>query len=589
MARGAQRAGRRKHRVILHTSPFLRCVQTSIAISAGLAEAQASLRTVGSVNTKSHVPHNAHPMHSGSPHIRAMDHWDSPHLSAIAEPEEIGDVQSQASQAEPTQASKPLLRIDAFLGEWLSPGYFEDITHPPDSVMMVAGAKATLLREKNHVNEPEGGSKKKPAAGNFPGGWAGGTTYAGSNADNDNDGPLTRLSGLNRNLPRLNRSSSHSSAGSLAHRSIQKPQKDIENALRSDTGAYVSPTPSYAISPLAPIPQGYVAHAKDACVNVDYQWDSMRPPHEWGDGGQYGEEWSLMHKRFRRGLQQMILWYGQLGPKSPSAISEEIAELSKLDDGNEDATDIVLILVTHSAGCNALMGALTNQPVLLDAGMASLTMAVRRPNADSAIAHSPVPVSSGSRRRRSSIDLGISEQYEVKIMASTDHLRAGSVTTSRRSASVSTSHNPPRYRSESLASTCSSLSAADGGCSSEIDGANAAGEGLHRTASAVTPRSNGLWSKPDTSTPTGLWGSPVSAQSDAAFEEKPAHNDSPLREFTTMKEINPEEEKVNGLKSGQLKENDPPQSGGLWGAPPTTPPSDRGKGPKRRWTHHEQR
>ncbi len=580
-------AGGRKHRIILHTSPFLRCVQTAIAVSAGISEAHEGLNT-----TKSHAAHPAHPahpMHSGSPHIRAMEHWNSPQLSAISEPEEFDEGQSRTSRITTGQASKPLLRTDAFLGEWLSPGYFEDITHPPDSVMMVAGAKANLLREKHHAIEIEGGGSKKAAVGNFPGGWGGRTIDANANANSDDDGPLARLSGLNRSLPRLNRSSSHSSAGTLAHRSMNKPQGEIENATSSKDGGYASPTPSYAISPLAPIPPGYVAYAKDTCVDVDYQWDSMRPPHEWGNGGQYDEEWSSMHKRLRHGLQQMIFWYGQLDSRRLAPVGEEPAELARLDEEDEDDTDIVLILVTHSAGCNALMGALTNQPVLLDAGMASLTMAVRKPEAEETCLHPLVPISSGFRRRRSSIDLGLSELFEVKIMASTDHLRAGSVTSSHRSASASISHNSPRYRSASPASTSSSYSAADGGSFSDMNGSHAVGGGMHRSSSAAIPRSNGLWSKPTGTTPTGLWGSPVTTPSEATFEQRPARDKSPLRESTTLKQNEREEEEADTLQSTQLKENNRPESGGLWGVPPTTPPSDREKGPKRRWTHSEHR
>lgn len=582
---GGKGTGKRKHRIILHTSPFLRCVQTAIGVSAGISEAQESLNT-----TRSHTPHPAHPIHSGSPHIRAMEHWNSPQLSAISEPEEFDEGQSRTSRITTAQALKPLLRTDAFLGEWLSPGYFEDITHPPDSIMMVAGAKANLLREKHHAIEIEGGDSKKVPVGNFPGGWGGGTIDASANANSDDDGPLARLSGLNRSLPRLNRSSSHSSAGTLAHRSMNKPHGGIENATNSKDGGYVSPTPSYAVSPLESIPPGYVAYAKDTCVNVDYQWDSMRPPHEWGNGGQYGEEWSSMHKRLRHGLQQMIFWYGQLESKRLAPVGEEPAELARLDEEDEDDTDIVLILVTHSAGCNALMGALTNQPVLLDAGMASLTMAVRKPEVEDVSIQSSEPVSPGFRRRRSSIDLGLSELFEVKIMASTDHLRAGSVTPSHRSASASMSHNSPRYRSVSSASTSSSYSAADGGSFSDMNGSHAVGGSLHRSSSAAIPRSNGLWSKPTGTTPPGLWGSPVTTPSEATFEQRPARDKSPLRESTTPPQHNEsEEEEANALKTDQLKENNRPQNGGLWGVPPTTPPSDREKGPKRRWTHSEHR
>ena len=586
---GPQRAGQRKHRVVFHTSPFLRCIQTSIAISAGLAEAQTFINTESAANAKPQPQHTAHHMHSGSPHIRAMEGRNSPQLTAISEPEEFEDRQFQSSQAHVRHVSKPLLRTDAFLGEWLSPGYFEDITHPPDSVMMVAGAKASLLREKPHSAEMAAGSKKKSSVGNFPGGWNNATPDPDSATSDDTDGPLARLSGLNHTLPRLNRSSSHSIAGSLAHRSSQMHQNELETVQGIDTGEYISPKPSYAISPMAPIPSGYVAHAKSACLDVDYQWDSMRPPHEWGDGGQYGEEWSSMHKRFRRGLQQMILWYGQSDFDWPANGTGEVDQLSKLDfDDEEDDTDLVLVLVTHSAGCNALMGALTNQPVLLDAGMASLTMAVRRPDADEIIPGSPEPLSPGSRQRRSSIDFGISELYEVKFMASVDHLRGGTITPTHRSGSLSSSYNTPRYRSSSLISTSSSLSETNEGVAATNNGGYAASGNIYGSSNAAAPHSNGLWTKPDVTAPTGLWGSPVGIQSSSSFHQRPVDSDPPSHDSAAAKITPPVEKSIDVMVPLQLKENDRPESGGLWGASPPGSP-DREKGPKRRWTHTQER
>lgn len=578
----------KKHRVILHTSPFLRCIQTSIAISAGLAEAQASLEPPDAASTRAPLPHSSHTMHSGSPHIRAMNHWDSPQLSAISEPEEFNEDQAHTSQPSLGAAPKPLLRIDAFLGEWFSPGYYEDITHPPDSVMMVAGAKAGLLRENHNTSQTQGTGQVTPALGNFPGGWGGAAPEPIQSSNDGDNGPLSRVSDLNRTLPRLNRSTSHSSAGSLAHRSIHQVSKEIPDGKSPDVDSYVSPIPSYAISPLAPIPPGYVAHASAACINVDFQWDSMRPPHEWGDGGQYGEEWSSMHKRFRRGLQQMFLWYGQLDPKVSSTTSEDAAEWSKLDDEDEQDIDTVLVLVTHSAGCNALIGALTNQPVLLDAGMASLTMAVRRPESNEVHGHSSEPLSPGSSRRRSSVDFGISEHYEVRITASTDHLRTGSATTSRRSTNVSTSQNPSRHRSSSSTSSSSSISTADGPYPTKFEDAKVAAEGLYRSASAAAPRSTGLWAKPVNNTSIGLWSSPTSEKPKVSFDQRLPLNDSVSHETTAEAKAEPEQNGANGLKPLPLEGNGHPVDG-LWATPLNSSPSDRDKGSKRRWTHSDHR
>ncbi|CAF9905268.1 MAG: hypothetical protein HETSPECPRED_004933 [Heterodermia speciosa] len=573
-------AGQRKHKVIIHTSPFLRCIQTSIGISGGMAEAHMSSQNSHSSESR-HTMHSAHPVHSGSPHIRAKDHLGSPRLSAIHEPlDESQDQPAQENAHSGAKESKPHLRVDAFLGEWLSPGYFEDITHPPGSRLMVATAKANLLHEKNYAAVTRSVSKTSPTAGNFPGGWGSGKAMA----SNDGDSPLSHLTGLNQTLPRLNRSGSHSSAGSLAHRgSFSKPGEELASSPADD--GYVSPVPSYALSPLSPIPSGYVAYAKNSCLDVDYQWDSMRSPREWGDGGEIGEEWSAMHKRFRRGLQEMISWYRQhdntkhVNPKDEDGLPE-------YDDSEN--TDTVLVLVTHSAGCNALIGALTNQPVLLDAGMASLTMAVRKPAVNGYSGSPDHPPSLASHRRNSSVDVGVSEDYDVKIVASTDHLRPGSLSSSSRSSRApSPSASGQRFQSTSLASTTTASSTA----AEEGDQADNVGL-LKRSATATAPTSTGLWTKPATSSSNGLWNKPV----DLTSRNKPSHEASPLRESTTIKNISVSDAAAVERDSAAAPTSPPvalrgrdTAIQGLWGAPPPTPPSDREKGPKRRWTLNEQR
>ena len=576
---------RRRHKVIIHTSPFLRCIQTSVGISGGMAEAQTSSGTSQDGDHK-HAMHSAHPLHSGSPRIRAMDHLNSPRLSAISEPEdESGDQPPQDDTHNPRKRPKPHLRVDAFLGEWLSPGYYEDITHPPDSRLMVAAAKANLLHEKNYSAIKQNVSKASPSTGNFPGGWGSEQTTVKS----EDDDPLGQFTGLKQSLPRVNRSGSHSSAGSLAHRgSFSKPNNDIDVEQDPANEEYMLPIPSYAISPLAPIPSGYVAYAKAACLNVDYQWDSMRSPHEWGDGGEFGEEWSAMHKRLRHGLQEMISWYRQ-HDNTKHVISMEDDKLPE-DDDDED-TDTVLIIVTHSAGCNALIGALTNQPVLLDAGLASLTMAIRKPATNGHNGHfqlqnppssltSPVP-----HRRRSSVDGGVSEDYDVKIIASTDHLRSGSLSSSRRSSRASSPvSSGQRFRSSSLATTASAA-----GGDAEADGVDGIGL-LKRSATSAAPRSAGLWSKPIVNAAPGLWSKPV----DVSPENKRFPEKTPLRESTTIRKISvgkddetKKDPSINRTPSPLTLRGGNTTQQGLWGAPPSTPPSEREKGPKRRWTLHE--
>lgn len=179
----------------------------------------------------------------------------------------------------------------------------------------------------------------------------------------------------------------------------------LNRALRQALG-YTPPMPNYAIAASAKIPPGFVAHARDVCIQLDQDWDSENEPLSWGDGGPFGEEWSSMHRRFRTGFQKMVDYYENLsGPDSSDAADED---------------DIVLVLVTHQAGCNALIRLLTGAPALHDIGTASLTLAVRQP-------HVQAPKTAVSpTRRRGSLDCGFADDYDVKIIASTEHLRAPS-------------------------------------------------------------------------------------------------------------------------------------------------------------------
>ena len=293
------------------------------------------------------------------------------------------------------------LRIDAFLGEWLSPEYFENITAPPNSVMMVANAKAELMRPGADVAEL---ASRTTSLGHFPGGWSRERSPASVTQGSNETESLP--------LPKRTHTVGHGARSeTIVHRHA------VTNLHAQESMVYSAPVPGYAMSLSDPIPAGYVYHAQDSCVDVKYQWDSMRPPQDWGNGGDYGEEWSGMHKRFRSGLQRLIAWYQDHGAT--------IRGDDRLQAEHESDSDIVVILVTHGAGCNALIGALTNQPVLIDVGMASLTMAVRKERSRS---NSPTLSRSPTTARRGSIDFGVADAYEMRLTASVEHLRGSSAT-----------------------------------------------------------------------------------------------------------------------------------------------------------------
>ncbi|KAI9684354.1 MAG: hypothetical protein M1829_002164 [Trizodia sp. TS-e1964] len=478
---------------------------------------------------------------------------------------------------------KATLRIDAFLGEWLSPDYFDLITPPPGSLMMVAGAKADLLRRAEdieHLHEKSPGTNKL-RQGRFPGGWCSATADI-----EEEDGPFSSLPALRQALPERDRSGSHSSSSSIdSPNSLKGVAKLGPGLLPASQARYQPPIPTYAISQSDPIPTGYVAHARDACISVDFQWDSMREPLGWGNGGEYGEEWSSMHQRFRKGLHHLIAWYRADGGIPPIAGSRDtihsLVRENNQDEGNE-SVETVVILVTHGAGCNALIGALTNQPVLLDVGMASLTMAFRK-----ALINLPFnPPSPGrpQNHQRISGDGGLSDVYEVKLIASTEHLRAGSnplCVPQLQGARMSPSLSGRRHRFGS--SLGSSL---DGGYALEEQAPRHPNSTVRRSTSLAAPGRRVLHPSSGSSPLAGLWSSP--SPKDKMSEEAEDDDNSVLDFYDSP----------NGTSALQGKDNPNPKSSaipltdqllrqqGLWVGSPADDSEvlGRNRGQKRRWT-----
>ncbi|KAI9808052.1 MAG: hypothetical protein M1827_007537 [Pycnora praestabilis] len=606
-----ERNSRRKYRIVIHTSPFLRCIQTSIAISAGMSQVHGSSQTGGSSSTS----RSTHP-HSGSPHLHATDSAMSPRLSAIPEPGEssMSDVTEKAHK--PKESKKPIIRVDAFLGEWLSPDYFDLIAPPPSSVLMVAGAKADLLRRGEAIDSShEATTTARPSQGNFPGGWNSGWGGFSPSGDSSDEAPLSSLSSIGHALPRRDRRGSQSSTAGSSGKSSRNNTNKLNTTINSEQGGYTSPSPTYAVSTSDPIPRGYVTHARDACVDVDFQWDSMREPQNWGNGGEYGEEWSSMHKRFRRGLQNMVEWYRDHGlamtkTQEASAADEEACES---EEGDDDSIDTILIVVTHGAGCNALIGALTNQPVLLDVGMASLTMAVRKDvmngiNSSTTADNQPSPRKSPPPRRQSSVNMTLSDEYEVKLTASTEHLRArsNSLIPQLQSPRTSISHVSTyrqRYSSAAMSSSPidDNFSLGEPSARSMTHGGFG---GLHRASTLANPSTRsritasrkgslGLWNptlateSPTDETPSGedvvlnfgSHGKP-SEKLDSRGEEEKIQGNEIKSEATNVGIENGRDTKKVGNVDGSLDGNVSPR--GLWGGSPRGSLSENG--PKRRWT-----
>lgn len=449
---GVPKRRKKKHKVVIHTSPFLRCLQTSVAISAGMAQYEAPKDRPTSSRTRTPAS-----MHSASPRMRGMESERLPHLAPIAEPKhDFAHEMARRALGEPKlRYRKSKLRVDAFLGEWLNPGYFDQITPPPPSPMMIAGAKAELLTsDPVDMYTPHLSSR---SSNNSLWGGSGGRAVSKESTLDDWSHVTDALRAPGHRRERSNSASSvgsnESSGRKSPFRSGHSLQPLTSTLQKAEPAIYRPPTPSYAISNSDNIPRGYVAHARNATVNVDYSWDSSRAPQDWGNGGEFGEEWSAMHKRFRRGLNNLIQWYSRhnADDRGEDALGFEQADRHNHDEEEEE--DLVVILVTHGAGSNALIGALTNQPVLLDVGMASLTMAVRRDDAPALLSPpasnpaSPSPAGTPSpspdpaammngHRRRSSLDIGLSAVYDMKLVSSSEHLRPGADPTKQPGASV---------------------------------------------------------------------------------------------------------------------------------------------------------
>ena len=435
----------KRYNIIVHSSPFLRCVQTSIAISAGLAQAPnaypASPASVGMAPNPSHSPPT---LSMPSPALRPT--VTTAHLQPLKE-----------SNGKTLNIQKTLLRLDSFLGEWLCPEYFELITPPPSSTLMLAGAKAELLRREDYASYPHFAARQHSNSGSTK------LWNSPLSSPADRLGPVDSDVDISvglENMPPLS----------------DLPDQDDSPGRRKDSGpkvrflpgptstptpagnaaGYVAPTPHYALSSSGKIPEGYVAHAKDACVTVDYQWDSMREPLEWGDGGSYGEEWAAMHRRFRKGIQNLVDWYATT--ETPAQVTGRTSRPSSSIDpdlmADEDDSDVenVVIIVSHGAGCNAIIGAITHQPVLMEVGMASLTMAVRKPGNDGEYAPSSLMADEASDTASvasSKEAVPVHQYYDLKIFANMEHIRSNSntpATVSRHNSRADIHHSASRGR-----------------------------------------------------------------------------------------------------------------------------------------------
>lgn len=107
----------------------------------------------------------------------------------------------------------------------------------------------------------------------------------------------------------------------------------------------------------------YLTHSDTSSVHVDWAWNARL----FGDAGEYGEEWPEMHARFRGALERLVGYYS-----TPPA--------QRTDHSNLCTQNEIVIMVTHGAGVNAMISAVSRRPVLHDVGLASISHAVKQGN-----------------------------------------------------------------------------------------------------------------------------------------------------------------------------------------------------------------
>lgn len=349
---GEQRGGRRGGRMwVIHTSPFLRCVQTSLAVAQGLLDELAD------------APSD--PVQGGDATTSAVGG-------------DFGDGATDSNAADSAQRCKHRvkLRIDCGLGEWLTPDYYQDIQPPPPMPELVHSARYYLRQVLARDLSSADGSAASQVGGH--------SEVGGGGIGNDQSPAV-----------------------------LSDRHDDIEQL----TARY---------------------------VDIDWDYDSQ----QLGVGGEYGEEWPEMHDRFRRSLKKLLfsgaaaVQDASLADSTQRARQADGAQVARPEDGH------TAILVTHGAGCNALIGAVSGRPVLQDVGLCALSHAVLKQ-----VSSMPMSPTAGGVTK-------VSDRYELLLAGDTDHL-------SSRPSSASVTPNPNAFsRSNSRRSLQSLVAVGDRASSS---------------------------------------------------------------------------------------------------------------------------
>ncbi|KAK4943204.1 hypothetical protein LTR10_017228 [Elasticomyces elasticus] len=523
---------RKKRKIIIHSSPYLRCVQTAVAISAGIQHPQNHSRSRPQPRQRSSLAS-----------LRLSPTEEAPDVLPQSKNVDEAPFHRNHSHERPQTNrlgyNTCLLRIDAFLGEWQSPTYFDSLP-PPPSAVMVSEAKMGLQLPQEEI---KGADLSGTLSYELP------STDWDEKENELSSVPVHEKTGL-RAMAAAGHSFSKRPRNVSFGTELANGARLLNRNLQRQPVGYSPPIPTYAMGPSDKIPPGYVAHARDVCLEVDREWDSETSGLDWGDGGPFDEEWGNMHRRFRNGLQKLLEFYERQG------------ELEGHKGAEEEEEDLVILMVTHQAGCNALIRILTGAPALHDVATSSLTLAVKSENPPEE--QSPITPT----RRRGSLDLSICNAFDVKIIASTEHLRAGS--------------NPLGLNSPRLGKNPAFANPRTVGADSPEGFSLGATLGHRKSNSLVMPRSQSLQRQYPadadsvTEPASGLWRRGSRYSRDETADSSDAGTDTPSTQSGNATDSIPEEtwraDKVPVRSASQR---------GLWGGESIK--RERSPG-KRRWT-----
>ncbi|KAF2675188.1 hypothetical protein BT63DRAFT_409294 [Microthyrium microscopicum] len=414
----------RVKRIFIHSSPFLRCIQTTIGIAAGISGFAPS------IEVKSNLP----------PHTESS---------------------SSDFEPEPLPFLQPVVRIEPWLGEWMTKNYFR--VNPEDSKVDAPDPKEVFqyaftimggmgIDYLPNCDEGDYLPPTDPARAPISKELLQDAFEAMASEDAAQE---VRLNGRRNSHPPL-------------------PLSDLINGGAYDlqTGIYQNHS-EYSPYPTDQIPAGVIAHARDACLAFDSEWKGL------GEGGHLDESWEVFTNRISTGFESLISWYLRnpldtaeenisqsqdapiykisthdtdidmdipdldpfdLDPQdydmAKSIMSEHLAQekerrdidhwlslLSNLDTADTalSATDytalqsaktdyeLIVICVTHNGGCNAFQFSCSQRPVLNDFPQASLTLAYSSQELDAEQGKPLLP------------------QYKIALTGNADHLRRKSV------------------------------------------------------------------------------------------------------------------------------------------------------------------